>query len=192
MALTAPKGEVMRITRAFPVNLPINQIDLYRWVTEMTSEDYESYARPAHKAMGSFFRGSRFVMVNVECIGADMIVQHYELIEHSRSSVRLYSARSTAYVYRWFPVTVSVPWEMSLHRSSDRSCELTCTVGIESPSLFIRALAWTNGLGLLFLRRHLALEGAAFARDLERKFAGVETTDEALETRRRLVGRPAS
>ena len=87
----------MRITRTFPINLPIDQIDMYRWVTEMTSEDYVSYARPAHKAMGSFFRDSRFFMVNVECIGFDMLVQHYELVEHDKSFVKFFSARSDLY-----------------------------------------------------------------------------------------------
>ena len=53
---------------------------MYRWVTTMTSEDYESFT-PAHKAMASFFQGSRFFMVNVECIGSDLLVQRYELID---------------------------------------------------------------------------------------------------------------
>src|SRR5262245_30576411 len=102
----------MRVTRDFPVNLPIGNVDMYRWVTEMTSEDYESFA-PAHKALGSFFRGTDFFMVNVECIGSDLVIQHYQLLEHSKSHVRFYSPRSKAYIYRWFPVTVGVPWEMS-------------------------------------------------------------------------------
>ena len=50
---------------------------MYRWVTTMTSEDNESIA-PAHKAIGSVFQESRFFMVNVECIGSDLLVQHYE------------------------------------------------------------------------------------------------------------------
>jgi hypothetical protein len=106
----------MRVSKVFPVNLPIDRIDMYRWVTEMTTEDYESFT-PAHKAMGSFFHGSRFFMVNVEYIGSDMLVQHYELIDHSKSHVKFYSRRTRGYVYRWFPVTFSVPWEMALRRS---------------------------------------------------------------------------
>jgi len=160
----------MRVTRAFPVNLPIERIDLYRWVTEMTSEDYESFTS-AHKAMGGFQHGSRFCMVNVECIGTDMLVQHYELLDHSTSHVTLYSQRTTGYLLRWFPVTFSVPWEMRLRRVSSRSCELTCTIGADIPSVWLRALAWVGGLGSLFLRRHLAAEGSAFATNIERKFA---------------------
>ena len=42
---------------------------------------------------GSFFHGSRFFMVSVECIGSDPLVQHYELIDHSKSHVKFYSTR---------------------------------------------------------------------------------------------------
>ena len=159
----------MRATRSFLVNLPIERIDLYRWVTEMTSDDYESFT-PAHKAMGSFFLGSRFFMVNVECIGGDLLVQHYELVDHSKSHVRFYSPRTKGYVCRWFPVTFSVPWEMTLRAASNGTCELTCTIGAEFQSALLGAIAKANGSGL-FIRRHLAAEGAAFARDIERKFA---------------------
>ena len=160
----------LRVSRAFTVNLPIDQIDMYRWVTEMTSEDYESFT-PAHKAMGSFFHGSRFFMVNVECIGTDLLVQHYELVDHSKRHVTFHSRKSKGYVYRWFPVTFSVPWEMTLRPVSSGSCELTCTIGADFSSAFLGALAWANGCGTFFLRRHLAAEGAAFARNIERKFA---------------------
>jgi hypothetical protein len=160
----------MRVTRTFPVNLPIERVDMHRWVTEMTTADYESFA-PAHKAMGSYFRDSRFFMVNVECIGADLLIQNYELIDHSKSHLTFYSSRTKGYVFRWFPVMFAVPWEMKLRQTSSRSCELTCTIGADLPSPFLRMLAWVNGLGNLLLARHLATEGAAFARDLEQKFA---------------------
>ena len=69
-----------------------------------------------------------------------------------------------------FPVTFSVPWEMRLRPTSDRSCELTCSIGAEFSSALLAAIARANGSGF-FIRRHLAAEGAAFARDIERKFA---------------------
>ena len=153
---------MMRVSRSFPIDLPIEQIDMYRWATAMTSADYESFT-PAHKALGSFRCDSRFFMVNVECIGSDLLVQHYELIEHSRSHVKFYSRRTRGYIYRWLPVTFSVPWEMTLRSTSARSCELTCTIGADFPSAILGALAGLNG-SFFFMRRHLAEEGAAFAR----------------------------
>jgi len=168
----------MRVSRAFPVNLPADQIDMYRWVTEMTTEEYESFT-PAHKAMGSFFHSSRFFMVNVECIGSDLLVQHYELIDHSKSHVRFYSPRTKGYVYRWLPVTFSVPWEMTLRPTSSRSYELTCTIGAEFQSALLGALARANG-SCFFIRRHLVAEGAAFARNIERKFASRSAQEEEM------------
>ena len=164
----------MRVSKAFPINLSIDQIDMYRWVTKMTTEDYASFT-PAHKAMGSFFHASRFFMVNVECIGSDLLVQHYELVDHGKSHVKFYSPRTQGYVFRWFPVTFGVPWEMTLRSVSSRSCELLCTIGADFSSPLLGALARANG-SHFFLRRHLAAEGAAFARDIERKFASTPPT----------------
>src|SRR5262245_2484660 len=160
----------MRASKAFPINLPVQRIDMYRWVTEMTPEDYESFA-PAHKAMGRYFRGPDFFMVNVELIGSDLLVQRYALIEHSKTHVKFYSARTTCYSYRWIAVTVSVPWEMTLRSTSDRTCELVCTIGADFSSRLLAIVAWANGLGSLFLKRHLAIEGSAFARNIESKFS---------------------
>ena len=160
----------MRVSRTFPIDLAVGQIDMYRWVTEMTPQDYASFA-PAHKAMGSFFQRDRFFMVNVECIGTDLVVQRYELIDHSPAHVTFYSPRTTGYIYRWFPVSLGVPWEMTVRPTSDRTCELVCTVGADFPSTWLHVVAWANGLGFHFIKRHLGVEGPAFAKDIERKFS---------------------
>ncbi len=44
-------------------------------------------------------------------------------------------------------------------------------VSQDFPSRLLAIVAWANGLGSLFLRRHLATEGAAFAKNIETKFA---------------------
>ena len=54
--------------------MPIERTALYRWVTEMTCDDCESFT-PDYKAMNSFLLGSRFFMVNVECIGGEGLVR---------------------------------------------------------------------------------------------------------------------
>ena len=159
----------MKFTRTFGVNLPIGQCDIYKWVTEMSPEEYETFA-PAHRAMGSYSRGGEFYEVNVECIGTDMLVQHYKLVEHSKSHVKFYSPNTKAYLYRWLPVTFGVPWEMSLRSVSPDACELSCTIGADFRSRLLAIAAWVNGLGGYFIKRHLELEGAAFARSIQRKF----------------------
>jgi hypothetical protein len=160
----------MRLTRSFLINLPKENIDLYRWVTEMTPADYESYSK-AHRAMGSFFQDGEFHMVNVENIGNEMIVQHYQLVGHRPDRIVFYSKATNAYVLRWFPATVGVPWVMELQPVQTGRCKLVCTIGADFPNVMVAFGAFMNGLGGFFLRRHLTEEGAAFACDIERKFA---------------------
>ncbi len=158
-----------RYIASFRVNLPIEKIDLYKWITEMNDEDYSSYS-PAHKAMGSLFKDAVFHTVNVENIGNETLVQHYELKYHTPHHVQLYSPETKAYVMRWFPAKVGVPWEMQVQATSARSVELVCMIGTDFSSWLLKLAAWMNGLGGFFIKRHLRKEGKAFARDLERKF----------------------
>jgi hypothetical protein len=138
----------------------------------MTDADYTSYAR-GHKAMGSYFTNGHFFMTNVEMIGNEMIIQNYTLLEHQPDRVRFYSEKTKAYILRWFPAVVGVPWEMSLRAKGPDRCDLVCTIGADFPNLIVAIGAFINGLGGLFLRRHLREEGEAFARDIERKFRKV-------------------
>lgn len=159
-----------RFVESFPINLPIEKIDIYKWVTEMTDADYLSYSK-SHKMMSSFFKDGVFYMNNLENIGNESIIQHYELKYHSPHHVQFYSTDTTAYVMRWYPAKVGVPWEMQLTKTSDNTCQLTCLIGVDFPNMFLRVAGWFSSLGGLFLKRHLREEGKNFAKDIERKFA---------------------
>lgn len=161
-----------RYMASFPINLPIEKIDLYKWVTEMSDADYSSYSK-AHQAMGSFFRDGGFYMLNVENIGNETLIQHYELKYHAPDHIQFYSSHSKAYVMRWFPAEVGVPWEMQIRPISATISELTCMIGADFPTLFLKVAAWLNGIGGRFIYRHLIEEGNAFAKDIERKFGGI-------------------
>jgi hypothetical protein len=158
-----------RYIQSFPVNLPASNIDLYKWVTGMTDADYVSYSK-AHKAMSSFNMLNRFYMKNVENIGIDTIVQNYELKYHAANHVQLYSSTSKAYILRWFPVTIAVPWELYIQPVSATNSRLICLIGTDFPNLLLKIAAWFSGFGGLFLSRHLKTEGKAFALDIEKKF----------------------
>lgn len=158
-----------RYSASFPINLPKEKINLYQWVTEMTDADYCSYSK-AHQAMGSFYNDDIFCMMNVENIGNETLIQHYELKFHSPDHVQFYSSYTKAFVMRWFPAKVGVPWEMHIRATSATTSELTCMIGADFPTLFLKIAAWINGLGGLFLKRHLNEEGKAFANDIEKKF----------------------
>jgi hypothetical protein len=165
----APFKKGVRFIESFAINLPIEKIDLYQWFINMNDLDYRSYSS-AHKAIGSYIRDGRFYMTNVENVGTDTIIQNYELKSYSADSVKLYSSRSNAYIMRWVPVFVGVPWELSVKRVSATTSILTCMIGVDYPNPLIRVAAWVNGLGGLFLRQHLRKETKTFALDIQRKF----------------------
>ncbi|MFT3702168.1 MAG: hypothetical protein QM802_07350 [Agriterribacter sp.] len=166
---TADTKYKVRYVESFPINLPAEKIDMYSWIVEMTELDYVSYS-PSHLAMNSYFKEGVLFMTNVEAIGVDIIVQHYQLKYYSAEHVQFYSAKSDAYIMRWVRLFAGVPWEMQIRQLSKDSCELVCLVGADYPNLLIKVAAWFNGLAGLFIRKHLIKEGKAFARDIETKF----------------------
>ncbi len=147
----------------------MEKIDLYKWVTGITDANYTSYST-AHKAMGVFFRDEVFYMNNVENIGLETMIQHYVLKYSAPNHLQFYSPQSIAYMMRWFPVKVSVAWELYLQPVSANSCRLICLIGVDFPNLLIKTGGWLSGFGGMFLRKHLKEEGSAFARDMEVKF----------------------
>jgi len=44
------------------------------------------------------------------------------------------------------------------------------SVGADYLNPFLKVAAWLNGLGGMFLKKHLKNEGKAFAKDIEEKF----------------------
>ena len=135
----------------------------------MTNADYVSYSK-AHQAMGSYHEGKIFHMTNVENIGIETLVQRYELKYHAPNHIQFYSPASRAFIMRWFPAKVGVPWEMYVEPVTERSSTLYCLIGVDYPGPILKIAAWFSSLGGLFLKRHLRREGTSFARDLELKF----------------------
>jgi hypothetical protein len=160
----------MKISKRFKMNVSAEKVDLYEWVTKMTPSDYVSFSK-SHKAMGSYFKDGCFYMVNVETMGNEMIIQNYKLIEHRRDYTKLYSDKSRAFVWRWFPATVGVLWEMKVIPTGRKSSELECTIGADFSTALLACAAWINGIGGLFMRQHLNDEGLSFAKDIESKFS---------------------
>ena len=161
----------MRYTVSFPVNLALEKIDLIKWIKGMTDADYTSYSK-AHKAISSLTQDDKFYMTNVENIGTETLIQHYELKSQAPNSIQLYSSKSQAFIMRWFPVTVGVPWELYVQPVSANSSRLICLIGVDYPNPLLKIAAWCIGLGGFFLRSHLHKEAKAFAKDVEEKFRG--------------------
>ena len=159
----------IRFTESFPINIPAKMIDLQEWFAGMMETDYTSYSQ-AHIAMSSFSKDGILYTTNVENIGTDQIVQHYIMQHEAPDHVLLYSPDSVAYIMRFFPITVGVPWEMQIRPVSKDASELVCLIGIDYPNKLIQIVYSLYGLGGLFLRKHLNKEGKAFAKDIEKKF----------------------
>ena len=115
-------------------------------------------------------RNNVFYMKNVENIGIETLIQHYKLKYHAANHVQFYSTNSKAYIMRWFPATVAVPWELYIQPVSATSSRLICLIGVDYPGFALKIAAWFGSFGGLFLRKHLNKEGSAFAQDIERKF----------------------
>lgn len=78
-----------RFVESFTIKLPVEQIDLSKWIIEMTELDYVSHT-PAHLAMNSHFHKEVLLMTNVENIVNETIMQHCELKKHSSRHIQLY------------------------------------------------------------------------------------------------------
>ncbi|WP_342438882.1 hypothetical protein NSS79_07675 [Paenibacillus sp. FSL L8-0436] len=104
------------MTKKFKLQIAANHVNLYKWVTEMTPAEYESFSK-GHKAMGSYFEDGEFYK---------------------------------AYICRWIPAIVGVPWEMKITPIDNTSYELSCTIGADFPSRLLAIAAWINGFGGFF------------------------------------------
>lgn len=58
------------------INVPIDSIDVYKWLRELTDIEYQSFSK-GHKAMGHLNEGEFGGMINVEIVGGLLLVQHY-------------------------------------------------------------------------------------------------------------------
>lgn len=159
-----------RYVASFPINLAAEQIDLSQWMSEMKASDYISYS-PAHIAMNSYVKDNVLFATNVENIGTDQIVQHYEMTYESKDHLLLHSAESDVYIMKFVPVSVGVPWEMQIRPVTENTCEFVCMFGIDFPNAFLQTVYKFYSLNGTFLRKHLTKEGIAFARDIEQKFS---------------------
>ena len=59
---------------------------------------------------------------------------------------------------------------MQIMPISDNACELICLIGVNYPNPVLKVVAWLNGLGGPFLKKHLNKEGIAVAKDIKIKF----------------------
>lgn len=150
------------------IQLPVEKIDLYKWLVNLSEKDYKSCAK-GHRAIGLFKNENREGMVNVESIGGNLLIQHYSIITKEKDNMFLRSERSDAYLSHLIRVRVSVEWKMKVVYKDEQSCTFTCEIGTSYPN---KALALAGKLSAVnyFLRKHLNEEGKNFAKNIKLKF----------------------
>ena len=65
-------------TESVEINVPVEKIDLGKWLTGLTDAEYQACAVPDHHACGwSKNADGAPVSINVEVIGGTLMIQHY-------------------------------------------------------------------------------------------------------------------
>jgi hypothetical protein len=158
----------IRRTAHATLEVPSADIDLERWLFELSDEEYQACAR-GHRAAGVFTDERGRGSVNVESIGGNLLIQHYRLVRGERSHVEMLSAASTVYLLHLIPVVGSVRWTLTVTPETESS-SFTCTVEVGLHPV-LRMLGRLMAVGT-FLGRHVDEETQGFAADIARKAAG--------------------
>ena len=148
------------------LDAPDDEIDLERWLFELSDADYQACAR-GHRAAGSYTDEHGRGTINVESIGGNLIIQHYRAARTGPSYVEMYSPRSRVYLLHVIPVTASVRWTLTATPVTGSTSELTCTVDVTlRPVLSMLGRLMASGT---FLKRHVEEETSGFAADISHK-----------------------
>ena len=166
----------LRRTAHVTLNVPIEEIDLARWLFALSDEEYQACAR-GHHAAGVFSDERGRGSINIESIGGNLIIQHYRAIRTDPSDVEMYSAKSRVYLLHVLPVSASVRWLLAVMPTTASTCEFVCTVEVQLHPV-LRAMARLMALGT-FLKRHVEEETGGFAANLTRKCRALQTPSES-------------
>jgi hypothetical protein len=162
-----------KYTGTTTVPFAADEIDLEKWLYNMSDQEYQGAARRRHRALGVFFEDGVRGMINVEVMGHALLIQHYHEVTAGKSHTELYSERSRAYLFHIVPVTVQVRWTMTVTPLEGDESSFSCTVEPTMPSV-INFLARATGV-LWAIRLHVAEETLGFAADLTRKLQAKAT-----------------
>jgi len=148
------------------LNEPSDGIDLDAWLFGLSDSDYQACAR-GHRGAGVFTDEHGRGMINVESIGGNLIVQHYQSVRADRFSVEMYSPRSRVYLFHLMPVAAGVRWTLQVTPVAATTADFACTVEVHLPAV-LGVLGRLSFLGH-FLGRHVVEEAQGFATDITRK-----------------------
>lgn len=155
------------------VNAPIEKIDLPEWAFNLSEEDYKACS-PAHIAVGKTTGADgRRMSINVEIIGGNPMVQHYQE-EVSKKDHLVFGSFSEVFTPTG-KVVIFVRWDLSVKTIDEFSVEFTNRVTTYATEEMMNGLA-RQGIPFEFFKaqrqpisiEHNRAETPFFARSIER------------------------
>lgn len=128
------------------IDAPIGKIDIASWLRTLPDQEYQRCAPPDHKAAGyTTTDDGRPMSINVEMIGAGLVVQHYVYEVAEKAHCHMVSLSDVLTPQGW--TTVQVIWDLSAADNGDGTCQYTNSVTSRPTSEF---LAFTEKNGVTF------------------------------------------
>ena len=124
------------------INAPIEQIDIAEWLFNLPDAEYQRCSK-AHIAAGSSRTVENEPMsINVEMIGAALVIQHYVATEYGRDYCRMLSVSET--ITARGRSKVQVLWELKAERFTNDSCIYTNEIRANATPEFLGFIAEHN------------------------------------------------
>jgi len=122
-----PDKQLSNSAYSHVISVPIDKVDIAKWLFNSPEAEYQRCYPPDHISCGttSTDDGTR-MSINVEMIGATLMIQHYVAEVATAALCRMVSI-SDAFTPNG-RTRVQVIWTLSLKRIDDRSCEYTNSV----------------------------------------------------------------
>jgi hypothetical protein len=157
------------------INAPIARVDLGDWLFHLSDAEYQRCAPGQHIAVGvTTTDDGRQMSINVEQIGAALLVQHYvpEVLEPHHCVL----VSQTDVITPRGRTTIQITWEPSVQDDGDGRCTYTNTVSAHATDEFLSFLD-EQGIGVdrsaverqENMTAHNRLETPLFAKSIERR-----------------------
>lgn len=122
------------------VEAPFDQVDIAEWLKTLPTHEYQRCAPGDHKAAGYTVDDDGTPMsINVEMIGAGLVVQQYRFEIAETHYCRMVSLSDVLTPVGW--TTSQVIWELRMERLDDHRCRYTNTVTSHPTDHFLDFIA---------------------------------------------------
>jgi hypothetical protein len=119
--------ELSHIVVTADVEAPFDHVDIAQWLKTLPTREYRRCAPPDHKAAGYTVDDDGTPMsINVEMIGAALIVQNYRYEVAEPHYCKMVSISDVLTPSGW--TTTQVIWELAMEQISGNQCRYTNTV----------------------------------------------------------------